>query len=44
MQLEAVSLVERKGSVQEGVCHDEPAAHVVYSVLQEEGSTRWWLT
>lgn len=34
VQLEAVTLVEREGSVQEGVRHDQPAAHIVYSVLR----------
>lgn len=33
MQPEAVSLVEREGPVQEGVRDDQPAAHIVYSVL-----------
>lgn len=40
VQLEAISLVERERSVQEGVRQDQPAAHVVYSVLCAQGQKK----
>lgn len=38
--LKPVSLFERKGSVQEGVGHDETAADIVYSMLRGENGVR----